>query len=128
MSPAALDPVIHQVVRLRIMALLARNRAASFVWVRDTLGLTDGNLGSHVERLAKAGYLESKRVLTRSGFQVRLRMMPPGDEAYRRYLADLRSLLEPQTRDDTATPADAPRTAQVSQAPGTNRNLPGTVD
>jgi DNA-binding MarR family transcriptional regulator len=90
-----LDPVVHQVVRLRIMALLSRNRAASFVWVRDALGLTDGNLGSHVSRLAVAGYVDSKRVLTRSGFQVWLSITATGDEAYRRYLAVLRSYLEP---------------------------------
>ena len=95
MAPEPLDPIIHQVVRLRVMALLSRNRTAPFVWVRDTLGLTDGNLGSHMARLATAGYASSSRVLTRSGFQVWLRITPAGDEAYRSYLAGLRSYLEP---------------------------------
>jgi DNA-binding MarR family transcriptional regulator len=95
MSPPRLDPVIHQAVRLRVMVLLSRNRAASFVWVRDTLGLTDGNLGSHMARLVAAGYARSSRVLTRSGFQVWLRITPAGDDAYRAYLTALRSYLEP---------------------------------
>jgi DNA-binding MarR family transcriptional regulator len=95
MGPEPLDPVIHQVARLRVMALLNRNRTASFVWVRDTLGLTDGNLGSHMARLTSAGYATSGRVLTRSGFQVWLRITPAGDDAYRSYLAALRSYLEP---------------------------------
>ncbi len=95
MSPEPLDPAIHQAVRLRRMVLLSRNRAASFVWVRDALGLTDGNLGSHVARLVAAGYAVSSRVLTRSGFQVWLRITPSGDAAYRAYLASLRSNLEP---------------------------------
>jgi DNA-binding MarR family transcriptional regulator len=94
MKPEPLDPVIHQVVRLRIMALLSRNRAAPFVWVRDVLGLTDGNLGSHMARLASAGYAVSTRTLTRSGFQVWLRVTAAGDEAYRAYLSALRSYLE----------------------------------
>jgi DNA-binding MarR family transcriptional regulator len=94
MSPPTLDPVIHQAVRLRLMTLLSRNRAASFVWVRDTLGLTDGNLGSHTARLVAAGYAQSSRVLTRSGFQVWLRITPEGDRAYQAYLATLRSYLE----------------------------------
>lgn len=89
-----LDPVIHQVVRLRVMALLYRNRSASFVWVRGELGVTDGNLGSHVARLQEAGYAVSARVLTRSGFQVRVRITPQGDRAYQAYLAALRSYLE----------------------------------
>jgi DNA-binding MarR family transcriptional regulator len=95
MSSPTLDPVIHQAVRLRVMVLLSRNRAASFVWVRDTLGLTDGNLGSHTARLVAAGYAVSSRVLTRSGFQVWLRITPVGNDAYLAYLAALRSYLEP---------------------------------
>ncbi len=95
MSAEPLDPVIHQVVRLRVMAVLSRNRSASFVWVRDTLGLTDGNLGSHVARLQAAGYAKSARVLMATGFQVRLRITPQGDAAYRAYLAALRTYLEP---------------------------------
>lgn len=76
------------------MALLSRNRAASFVWVRDTLNLTDGNLGSHVERLVASGYVHAGRQLTRTGFQVWLRITAKGDEAYRAYLSELQALLE----------------------------------
>ena len=94
MTTAPLDPVIHQVVRLRVMALLSRNRAAPFVWVRDVLGLTDGNLGSHMARLVSAGYAGSARRLTRSGFQVWLHITPAGDAAYRAYLAVLRAYLD----------------------------------
>lgn len=89
-----LDPAIHQAVRLRVMALLVRNRRASFVWVRDTLALTDGNLGSHVAKLSAAGYIDAGKVLTRGGFQVWLRITPAGDEAFRRYCAALRAYLE----------------------------------
>jgi DNA-binding MarR family transcriptional regulator len=92
-TPEPLDPVIHQIVRLRVMALLSRNRAAPFVWVRDVLELTDGNLGSHMARLVSAGYAVSTRTLTRSGFQVWLKITPAGDQAYRAYLSALRSYL-----------------------------------
>ena len=84
-------------VRLRIPALLNRNRAASFVWVQDTLGLTDENLGGHMARLVAAGYATSRRVLGRFGFQVRLQVTPEGDVAYRTYLAGLRDCLESST-------------------------------
>lgn len=89
-----LDPVIHQPTRLRIMTLLFRNRQASFTWVRDALGLTDGNLGSHAEKLAHGGYVAQGRVLTPAGFQVRLRITPEGDAAFRQYLLALRGYLE----------------------------------
>lgn len=115
MPPLPLDPVIHQAVRLRVMALLNRNRTAPFVWVRDTLGLTDGNLGSHVARLAEAGYVVSARALTRTGFQVWLRMTPKGEGAYRSYLSALRSYLgqdDERSRDasvEGAAPPGPPR-------------------
>lgn len=82
--------MIHQPTRLRILALLYRNRRAAFTWVRDTLALTDGNLGSHAAKLAEAGYIATGRLLTTKGFQVWLRMTPQGDVAFRSYLAALR--------------------------------------
>jgi len=77
-----------------MMTVLVRNRQASFTWLRDALGLTDGNLGSHAEKLAQAGYVTQGRVLTPAGFQVRLRLTPEGDEAFRQYLLALRAYLE----------------------------------
>lgn len=91
MDLPALDLVIHQPTRLRILALLYRNRRAAFTWIRDTLGLTDGNLGSHAAKLAEAGYVDQGRVLTTQGFQVWLRMTPQGDEAFRTYLKTLKA-------------------------------------
>ncbi|MGI0151361.1 MAG: transcriptional regulator, partial [Thermoplasmata archaeon] len=108
------------------MALLSRNRAASFVWVRDTLGLTDGNLASHMTRLVAAGYAESSRVLTRSGFQVWLRSTVAGDRAYQAYLAALRSYLEPvdaarvDSPEAEAPPREPPR-APAFVRPESNR-------
>jgi DNA-binding MarR family transcriptional regulator len=92
-----LDPLIHQPTRLRILALLYRNRRAAFTWVRDTLALTDGNLGSHAAKLAEAGYIVQGRVLTTQGFQVWLRMTPRGDEAFRAYVSSLRAYVGTDT-------------------------------
>lgn len=89
-----LDALIHQPTRLRVMTLLVRNREAPFTWIQGELGLTSGNLDSHVQRLAEAGYVEQGRALTPGGFQVRVRITPAGDAAYQAYLRALRSLLE----------------------------------
>lgn len=93
MAPIELDPLIHQATRLRIMTALHRNREAGFTRLRDGLGLTDGNLGSHAERLAQAGYIESRRVLTPRGFEVRLRITTEGSRAFAAYVEALRALL-----------------------------------
>lgn len=102
-----LDPVIHQPTRLRILALLYRNRRAAFTWVRDTLGLTDGNLGSHAAKLAEAAYILQGRVLTRGGFQVWLRMTPRGDEAFRTYLEALKAYIGTESEPASTRPVSA---------------------
>ncbi|HWQ45480.1 MAG TPA: transcriptional regulator [Longilinea sp.] len=56
-----LDEVIHQPVRLRIMAALVAletGNSVDFIYLRDLLKLTDGNLGTHLHRLEEAGYIE----------------------------------------------------------------------
>ncbi len=53
-----LDPDIHQPTRLRIVALLSGLGRADFNFLRSTLGLTEGNLSSHMSRLEEIGYVE----------------------------------------------------------------------
>lgn len=84
------------------MALLFRNRQGAATWVRSALGLTDGNLGSHAERLAGAGYLRVARALTTEGFQRRLSITPEGDAAFRRYLAALKELVLDELAEDAS--------------------------
>jgi DNA-binding MarR family transcriptional regulator len=90
----SLDPIIHQVTRLRIMGALYRNRELSYKLLRDGLGLTDGNVVSHAQKLEQAGYVASRRALVGVGFQVVYRITPAGSDAFERYLAALRQLLE----------------------------------
>jgi DNA-binding transcriptional ArsR family regulator len=53
-----LDRTIHEPVRLRIMAMLGGVDAADFNFLVSTLGLSKGNLSSHVEKLESAGYVQ----------------------------------------------------------------------
>ena len=53
-----LDRIIHEPVRLRIMAMLSGVDTADFKFMISTLGLSKGNLSSHVEKLETAGYVK----------------------------------------------------------------------
>ncbi len=86
--------LIHQPARLKIMGLLYKHGDVDYKNARDFLGLTDGNLASHSDRLAKAGYLESRRVLNRDGFVTRYKITKEGREAFREYLGLLKRFLE----------------------------------
>ncbi len=47
------DDVVHQRTRLGVLAILAEVDEADFTYLKSALGLTDGNLGQHIETLAR---------------------------------------------------------------------------
>jgi DNA-binding MarR family transcriptional regulator len=95
MDPA-LDPLIHQETRLRLVALLAglgEGAEAEFGWLQGVLGLSEGNLSSHLRKLEEAGYVE-----VRKGYQGRrprtwVRLTPKGRAAYEAHRQALLRLL-----------------------------------
>jgi DNA-binding MarR family transcriptional regulator len=52
-----LDRVIHEKGRLAIMSALAATPELSFTELRDTLGMTDGNLTTHIRILQEEGFI-----------------------------------------------------------------------
>ncbi len=54
---ADIDRVIHEPARLMIVALLAAVEEADFQYLRQTTGLTQGNLSAHLSKLEEAGYV-----------------------------------------------------------------------
>ena len=59
-----LDDLVHQRVRLGILAVLSEVRRADFVYLRDALDLTDGNLSRHLHVLEEAGYVRRTATAT----------------------------------------------------------------
>jgi len=92
--PEELDIIIHQPTRMRIMGALYRNRRLGHVALRDALGLTDGNVATHVRRLESAGYLRASRVLAGLSFAVVYDITPAGAAAFQAYLDALARLLD----------------------------------
>lgn len=52
---SALNHVVHHRARLGILTVLAEVQMATFPYLKSLLGLTDGNLGRHLEVLAGDG-------------------------------------------------------------------------
>jgi DNA-binding MarR family transcriptional regulator len=97
MTDDELDPVIHVPARLRIAVTLAALRDGedlSFTRLQDIIGLTPGNLITHLRKLEDAGYVTT--VKTGSGVSARtaVSLTRDGRVALENYTAVLRRLLD----------------------------------
>lgn len=97
MSSDELDPVIHAPARLRIMvtlATLADGEDLSFTRLQDLIGLTPGNLITHLRKLEDADYVSTVKsgrgVTARTGVS----LTPAGRSALEEYTIRLRQLLD----------------------------------
>jgi len=54
---AEVDRTIHEPARLMVVALLAAVKEADFRYLRQSTGLTKGNLSVHLTKLENAGYI-----------------------------------------------------------------------
>jgi DNA-binding MarR family transcriptional regulator len=97
MTDAELDAVIHVPARLRIMVTLAtlpEGDDLSFTRLQDVIGLTPGNLITHLRKLEDAQYV----ITVKSGRGVTARtsvsITREGRAALDRYTAVLRGLLD----------------------------------
>ena len=59
---ARLDDVVHQRVRLGLLSVLTEVDRADFTFLRDRLGLSDGNLSRHLQVLEEAGFVQTQKV------------------------------------------------------------------
>ncbi len=93
------DEIIHQSTRLRIAATLnalAQGEMLEFGRLKAILGATDGNMGTHLTALEKAGYIEVVKDFVGKKPRTRVALSAQGRAAFARHVAYLRALiLEP---------------------------------
>ena len=100
---SAPDELIHQSLRLRIMAALHAARPGEpidFPRLKTVVGATDGNLGSHLATLEAAGYVTVAKDFLGKKPRTRVAIAPKGAAAFRAHTSYLRDLI------DGAEPAD----------------------
>jgi len=96
MTLDALDPLIHAPARLQIVATLAAlpdGDALSFTRLQDMIGLTPGNLITHLRKLEEAGYLTSETTGNGRGSLTSIALTRTGRSALDAYTDALRGLL-----------------------------------
>ncbi len=93
---AELDPIIHQPVRLRIMAALTAlsdGTQMDFVALRDLLKVTDGNLGAHLRKLEDAGYVSIEKRFVARKPRTYVSVTPEGRRAFEEHVKALKEIL-----------------------------------
>jgi len=94
---AAFDEIIHQPVRLRVMAALMtldeKNRI-SFNTLKEVLQVTDGNLSVHISRLEEAGYVLVEKTFVGKKPYTYIAVTPRGRSAFSEHIEALQTLLQ----------------------------------
>ena len=96
MSTGALDPLIHDPARLRVIATLAAlpdGDTLSVARLQDMLGLTPGNLIIHLRKLEEADYISSTKASNGTVSITTVALTGQGRAALGTYTQALRDLL-----------------------------------
>lgn len=97
MSDDELDQVIHAPARLRIVVTLAALHEGdnlSFTRLQELIGLTPGNLITHLRRLEDAGYVTARKHGRGVTARTSVALTHRGRAALDRYTTVLRQLLD----------------------------------
>ena len=93
-----LDMVIHQPARLQIMAslmALPHGDQVDFSYLKELLGLTDGNLGAHLLKLEEAEYILMEKSFVGKKPRTFIVISDKGRAAFRDHVTALQAILEP---------------------------------
>lgn len=91
------DEVIHQSLRLKIMATLnalPRSDKIEFPRLKALLKATDGNLGAHISTLENAGYIAVEKDFADRKPRTQVSLTATGRKAFAGHVAYLRELID----------------------------------
>jgi len=92
-TPGEIDALIHERVRLGIVSALAMAPELSFVELKDSLSLTDGNLSVHARVLEEAGYVRIEKTFVGRKPRTTMSLTSRGRKAFRKYLEQLQRIV-----------------------------------
>lgn len=90
----SLDPLLHQPVRTQIVAFLSGRGEATFTELKRALAITDGNLGSHLNKLTEAQLIETRDRTAGPRAQTVFSLTTSGRAALAEYVARLTELVQ----------------------------------
>src|SRR5262245_6904643 len=94
----AANEIIHQTLRLRLMAALTalapRSEGLDFARLKKLTGATDGNLGAHIAALERADYVTAEKMFVARKPRTVVKATVAGRKAFAEHVAFLKSIIE----------------------------------
>ena len=88
-----LDDTVLSRPRLSILASMISGSAVDFTFLQKNLGISDGNLGTHLRKLEDEGYIRSKKVFVNRKPKTWFNITADGRHALERLLQQLERML-----------------------------------
>jgi DNA-binding PadR family transcriptional regulator len=88
-----LDDAVLSRPRLSILAVLVAGDAVDFTYLQKNLGISDGNLGTHLHKLEAENYIRSEKVFVKRKPKTWFQITPEGRSALERLLRQLEGML-----------------------------------
>ena len=88
-----LDPMLHERGRLAIVSALAAAPRLTFTELRDAVGMTDGNLSVHLQKLEEKGYVTIDKQFVGRRPQTSCQLTRGGRQAFTNYLDHLEAIV-----------------------------------
>ena len=91
-----LDKVLEHRVRLQIMSVLVTNDGYEFNSLKEMLGITDGNLASHIKALEREKYLSVSKSFVDRKPNTKYKITERGRSAFKKHLDALEAVVKQQ--------------------------------
>ncbi|MEA2029525.1 MAG: transcriptional regulator [Campylobacterota bacterium] len=88
------DPLLHQNIRSKLVSLLISNSELPFKALKEALGVTDGNLSSHLSKLEEAEYIAIEKIFEGKRPKTIVKITEVGRRAFHHYIDELKSFIE----------------------------------
>ncbi len=95
-----LDPIIHAPNRLAILSILISVESAKFTFLKESIGITDGNLTTHLTKLEANGLITIKKKFVSKKPQTTCAVTEKGRYAFKAYLEKLEQIISGQKENE----------------------------